>query len=624
MNGAAELAARLNARPSGNGWIAHCPNPGHGQGRGDRSRSLSISEGDDGKLLLCCHAGCSFEDIRREAGIEGPAIPAASKARSTLVKTFTYYDAEGVPLYTKERWEPGFDGGKKSFVFRHNGQKGRGGDAVLYNLAALAEAETVFIVEGEGKADRLNSWGLTATCLDSGAKSPWRSSYADALDGKHIVILPDNDEPGRGYGERLAHSLKGKARSVKIIDLPGLREKEDIVNWARAEGNNKARLLEITEAAPEWEPSESATTAPFGEPANVREWLDTDPMPRVELFEGLLIKGVVGGLFAQGGVGKTYFLICLIIAAALGRPLFRSFRPLKPLRVLAFLGEDPDVEIHRRVKSILREFGDDIDHELLSQNLRIYCGKGAPLMKLEDGNPVATEAFNALKAEVESFQPDIVIIDPKAMFYGLDENSNDHNVQWVITLRELTTWGASVLFSHHVTKSLSGTLELNASRGGGGLVDNSRFAANMRQLTDEDAKKYDLDEPWRYVEFRVTKNSYIPKLPGSIFFRFTEGGALEEVDLKATRTFTIIEELTSALEAEAGRGKFYTAREIARGAVLPDLTERDRKEAVKLAIEAGQLTTEITRGKGRPRTVLIPGNGLPADMTKNDLAEFII
>jgi len=361
--------------------------------------------------------------------------------------------------------------------------------------------------------------------------------------------------------------------------------------------------------------------APFGEPSNVKEWLDTDPAPRVELFEGLFIKGIVGGLFAQGGVGKTFFLLCLILSAALGKPLFRSFRPVRALRIFALLGEDPDAEIHRRVKNILPEFGDDIDHELLSQNLRIYCGKGAPFMKLEDGNPVTTEAFNTLKAEVEKFEPDIIYIDPKAMFYGLDENNNDHNVQWVVKLRELTVWGASVLYSHHVVKSLAGTLELNASRGGGGLVDNSRFCANMRQLTDEDAKKYDLDEPWKYIEFRVTKNSYIPKLPGSIFFKFTEGGGLVEVDLKATREYLLVEDLTAALTAEAQKGNYPTRREVERdGNILPDHTQRDRKKAVELALNTGCISAE----KDGVRTILRLNNHEVVQVVQDDCAELII
>jgi hypothetical protein len=58
---AAEIADRLHARPSGRGWIAHCPGDLHA--RGDRNSSLSIGEGHRGCVLLHCFAGCSVESI---------------------------------------------------------------------------------------------------------------------------------------------------------------------------------------------------------------------------------------------------------------------------------------------------------------------------------------------------------------------------------------------------------------------------------------------------------------------------------------------------------------------------------------------------------------------------------
>ncbi len=53
-----------NPKPNGAGWIVRCP------AHDDRTPSLKISQGDDGRWLLFCHAGCAFEDIVREAGID--------------------------------------------------------------------------------------------------------------------------------------------------------------------------------------------------------------------------------------------------------------------------------------------------------------------------------------------------------------------------------------------------------------------------------------------------------------------------------------------------------------------------------------------------------------------------
>ena len=54
---AEEIADRLHARPSGAGFIARCP------AHADHSPSLSIREGQDGRTLIHCFAGCSVENL---------------------------------------------------------------------------------------------------------------------------------------------------------------------------------------------------------------------------------------------------------------------------------------------------------------------------------------------------------------------------------------------------------------------------------------------------------------------------------------------------------------------------------------------------------------------------------
>ena len=54
---AALITAALGGRKSGSGWTARCP------AHDDRTPSLSINEGDDGKALVHCHAGCDQEQV---------------------------------------------------------------------------------------------------------------------------------------------------------------------------------------------------------------------------------------------------------------------------------------------------------------------------------------------------------------------------------------------------------------------------------------------------------------------------------------------------------------------------------------------------------------------------------
>ena len=49
---------------SGSGWAAQCP------AHEDRHASLSIAEGDDGRVLLHCHAGCDLSQILESLDLE--------------------------------------------------------------------------------------------------------------------------------------------------------------------------------------------------------------------------------------------------------------------------------------------------------------------------------------------------------------------------------------------------------------------------------------------------------------------------------------------------------------------------------------------------------------------------
>jgi hypothetical protein len=57
------VLSRLEAKPSGTGWVARCP------AHDDSTPSLSIAEGIDGRTLLWCFAGCALEAIADALGL---------------------------------------------------------------------------------------------------------------------------------------------------------------------------------------------------------------------------------------------------------------------------------------------------------------------------------------------------------------------------------------------------------------------------------------------------------------------------------------------------------------------------------------------------------------------------
>jgi hypothetical protein len=237
-------------KKSGDCWSARCP------AHEDQKASLSISE-RDGKILLHCHAGCSFEDVCRAANIEvrdlfrdgSRKTRSASKTAKRIVTSYDYVDESGVLQYQVCRLEP-----KAFFQRRPDGKGGwiknlEGVRPVLYCLPEVRSARKVLVVEGEKDVETVRSLGLVGTCNPGGA-GKWRREYADTLEGKEIIIVPDADEPGRQHALRVAASLVSKARSVRLVELNGAK---DLSEWHQR-GGTREQLLDLIGGAPEWTP----------------------------------------------------------------------------------------------------------------------------------------------------------------------------------------------------------------------------------------------------------------------------------------------------------------------------------------------------------------------------------
>jgi hypothetical protein len=234
------LSKLRGVRDSGSGWSAKCP------AHDDQQNSLSVGVGDGGKILLRCHAGCTYERIAPLVGLTANH----NKARR-VVKVYDYRDRDGALLYQVVRYEP------KGFAVRQ--PDGYGGyiysiknlPRILYRLPELLAArldQLVLIVEGEKDADRLSALGFVTTTNVSGA-SKWHKEYLEELRGRRVAIIPDNDEAGRAHAEQVARLLVGIAASVKIVELPDMPPKGDVSDYLNA-GNTPEALRDLINAAP--------------------------------------------------------------------------------------------------------------------------------------------------------------------------------------------------------------------------------------------------------------------------------------------------------------------------------------------------------------------------------------
>ena len=176
-----------------------------------------------------------------------------------IVATYDYRSETGELLYQVCRYEP------KDFRQRRpdgNGGwqwKTKGVARVPYRLPELTTADPskpVFIVEGERKADALIALGFIATCNTGGAAAPgqnskWPREFAKYFVDRDVMILPDRDDPGEAHALAIANSLTDErmaAKSVRIVRLPDLPPKGDIVDWLASGGTSDLlrRLAELT------------------------------------------------------------------------------------------------------------------------------------------------------------------------------------------------------------------------------------------------------------------------------------------------------------------------------------------------------------------------------------------
>ena len=160
------------------------------------------------------------------------------------VAWWDYHDAKGSTVARVVRFEP--VGQSKQYRQCRPTPDGwqwtvKDVDIPLYRLPGLLAAPdaVVYLTEGEKCADALRVWGLIATTNAGGARK-FRAHHAKALVGRHVVILPDNDEAGRGHAEQVRQALVLVGARVRTVELPGLPDKGDVINWMAAGGTAEA------------------------------------------------------------------------------------------------------------------------------------------------------------------------------------------------------------------------------------------------------------------------------------------------------------------------------------------------------------------------------------------------
>lgn len=264
-----------------------CKRPTHDGQDKNPSFCFNVEKGT-GHCFACDAAGegMSVKELAAALGVPLPPVKqevSATRPVRKIVKIYDYLDAAGTLRYQSCRFEP------KGFSQRRPDGKGGyhwnldGVDPLPYRLpevlAALAAGKMIVICEGEKDANRLHGLGITATS-NSGGAGKWTEKHSKYFaTSAQILILPDNDQPGRSHAQAIARALHDRGCVVRVVELPGLTEKGDVSDWLDA-GHTKEELSELAKAAPIWTPETAPEVAE--EPA-VDDWPEPLPLASPEL-----------------------------------------------------------------------------------------------------------------------------------------------------------------------------------------------------------------------------------------------------------------------------------------------------------------------------------------------------
>lgn len=263
--GLAQAVRDRGGRPEGQEIRFRCPYPDRHR-NGDANPSARYHPE---RQVWCCDAcgeGGGWRDLCRLLGVP---LPRSTRRRSEVTARYEYRDEKGTLLRRKLRWEPGFDGGSKSFSWEKPGSEGGwtkcegdGNPGVLYDSERLPAArlteQRVLVVEGEKDADCAATLGLVAVCNPEGAGT-WRPAYSEQLRDLRVVVIADRDATGRSHAVAVAESLQGHAASVQVFELPGegVKDLSDWVAEAKRRGVTAAAIVaeleDLLEAAPPFE-----------------------------------------------------------------------------------------------------------------------------------------------------------------------------------------------------------------------------------------------------------------------------------------------------------------------------------------------------------------------------------
>lgn len=518
-----ELLQALGGERSGAGIV--CAGPNHS--KHDRSLSVTPANNKNGFVV---HSFAGDDDlecldfVRAKLGLGEwtPTERTRTKPlttpnpkpvkRAERVCDYIYHTADGQPYLRVTRMSD------KSFRQSHYDDidgwvSGKPkGSPVPYNLPAIIKRseDIIYLVEGEKDADTLTSLGFLATTASGGGKSfPTDIEFLRWFDGREVVAIPDNDDVGSAWADRVRDGIA----DVAFVRVPIGKDVTDYVESGATADDIRALSEYVHESETETPAPPRFSIKPFD-----FDFLDTIT-PREWLLDDHYIRDYVSLTVSPGGLGKSSMAMIEGLSMASNRPLFDGMKlhEQRKLRVMYWNGEDPQEENGRRLKAAMIHYGikpDDIRGFWFMESGREKSIRLASMVRGE--TLIDEEFFVELESELKAAEIDVFIIDPFVQVHGVSENDNGAIDAIAKRLGKLAgRCRLSLELVHHVRKPSTthkAETDVNDARGASALQGAVRAARVLNVMSEDVAELAGVDESERerYFSTKVGKASMSP------------------------------------------------------------------------------------------------------------------
>ncbi len=268
-------------------------------------------------------------------------------------------------------------------------------------------------------------------------------------------------------------------------------------------------------------PLDGGRDKPQAEPVKVVAtpyvWRDpTTIKPREWVYGRSIQRGHVRAILAPGAAGKTILSVGEALAMATGRNLLGQEVPGGPKRVWLWNLEDDGDELARIIQAACKHWS--IGPEHIRDRLFVDSALEGAILKLatstaSEGLVINRPLVAALTDELLGRGADYLHVDPFVSSHAANENDNMEidsiAKEWAMVAKNAK---CGVGLAHHVSKAGAAEVTALSGRGAIALINACRSVLVLNRMSDEEAKRYGIDDEKRRRYFRTydDKNNRAP------------------------------------------------------------------------------------------------------------------